>query len=223
MPGNNKENILCNRLEYTFLSLISNKVNVLIVGGGRAGFIKAKTLTKKGCNITVLAKDFCDEFKKISTANNIKLINGEYKREYIINNHIIIIAVNDSFLNKKIKEHCIELFKLYLDCSNFKEGLVVLPCQRETENINFAINTKGGNPKTSRYLAEKIKIDLKKYDEFVEYNCYIRHIVKEYKNKDEIMNFISSEDFYFFYKKDVHKYILKMFYGGSNFEINSCD
>ncbi|PRR78281.1 Precorrin-2 dehydrogenase [Clostridium liquoris] len=223
MPEYNTKDILYNGIENTFLSLISDKINVLIIGGGRAGFIKAKTFSKNGCNVTVLSKEFCEEFKGICNLHNVKLIKEKYKKEYILNNHLIIIAVNDEKVNSLVKTHCNELFKLYLDCTNFKKGLFVVPCQRNTGAISFGINTKGGSPKTSRYLAGKVNKVLYEYNSFVEYNCSLRNRVKDFYNKDEIMKFVASDDFYFFYKKNQHENILKMFYyGGDVFEINSC-
>ncbi|WP_051541907.1 NAD(P)-dependent oxidoreductase [Clostridium lundense] len=223
MPEHNTENILCRGIDYTFISLISDKTNVLIIGGGRAGFIKAKTFSKKGCNLTVVSKEFCEDFNSIESFSNVRLIKSEYNREYILNNHLIVIAVNNEEINSLIKKHCNELSKLYLDCTDFKKGLFVVPCQRSTNVTSFGINTKGGSPKTSRYLANKLSKVLYEYDSFVEYSYSLRNRIKDFHNKDEIMEFVASEDFYFFYKKNQHENILKMFYdGGNNFEINSC-
>ena len=50
-------------------------------------------------------------------------------------------------------------------------------------------------------------------DEFIEYTCSIRTMIKKVERKKEIMSFICSEDFYFFYNKGVQNIILEMFYG----------
>lgn len=84
-----------------------------------------------------------------------------------------------------------------------------MPCQRDTEFISFGINTKGGSPKTSRYLAEKVKGSLREYDSFVQYSYSLRNKIKYVDDKDKIMEFVSSDDFYFFYKKNIHKSVLK--------------
>ena len=57
MRGHNKQDF--SALNYTMISLLSNKVNILIVGGGEAAFIKCRTFSKEGCNITVVSKEFC--------------------------------------------------------------------------------------------------------------------------------------------------------------------
>ena len=89
----------------------------------------------------------------------------------------------------------------------------VLPVQRESENLVFTINTKGGNPKASVFISNKIKEELKKYDDFVEFTTIVRNELKENnKLKDEVLNFIFNDDFIFFFNKGKGNIILKMFY-----------
>lgn len=221
MSKDNRKDILLSSIDYSFISLLSNKVKVLIVGGGRAGFIKAKALSKNGCIIKIISKVFSKEFDKLKKFPNVKLIKDEYKKDYISENHLIIIAVEDENTNAIIRKHCEEQCKLYLDCSVFERGLFVVPCQRSSKNATFAINTKRGNPKTAVYLAEEIKDNLIKKDSFIEYSCSLRNIINESKHKTAIMNFIATDDFHFFYNKGKHEIILKMFYGGNYFEVNS--
>jgi precorrin-2 dehydrogenase/sirohydrochlorin ferrochelatase len=194
------------------ISLISPKVNVLIVGGGRAALIKATTFAKKGCKVWVVSKKFIPEFSELNSYSNLKIINEEYNKHHICDKHIIIIATNCEEINAKIREHCDELSKLYIDCSNSKKGLCITACQRNTENTVFGINTSDGSPKTSIFLADKIKNKLEKYDDFVAFTSLIRNGAKGLENKNEIMNFACSDDFLFFYENGLGKIILKMFY-----------
>ena len=55
------------QLEYIMLSLLSNKINVLIIGGGEASLIKTKTFLNGGCNVTVVAKEFLEDFKNLQS------------------------------------------------------------------------------------------------------------------------------------------------------------
>lgn len=222
MPRDNKENILFSEVDNsinTFISCISYKVKVLIIGGGRAGFIKANTFAKNGAMVTVLSKDFCTDFNKFKNYSNVKIVLGEYDKKYLLKNHLIVIAIDNEIVCNVIKNHCDELCKLYLDCSNFKEGLFLVPCQRSTNTVNFGLSTKEGSPKTSRYIAEKIKHSISQYDSFIDFNCKLRNIIKELKEMSDIMEFVSSDDFYFFYKKNKYNYILKMFYPNIDFNL----
>lgn len=209
MPTNNKKDICTGRIDYSSIALLSKKLRVGVIGAGKGGVIKARHFLNQNSQVFILTKD------KISSEGIEKatIINKEYDRSFILDKHIIIIAVKDENLRNKIKEHCEEICKIYIDASNFREGMGVLPVQRESKNLVFTLNTKGGNPKASVFISNKIKEELKKYDDFVEFTTIVRNQLKENnKLKDEVLNFIFNDDFIFFFNKGKGSIILKMFY-----------
>ncbi|MBK5242315.1 NAD(P)-dependent oxidoreductase [Clostridium sp.] len=222
MSKNSRKDILSERIDYTFISLLSNKISVVIIGGGRAGFIKCKSFAEKGCSVTVVSKEFNPSFNDLRNAYNVELIKDFYKKSYIEHMHLVVIAVDDKVDNVKIKEDCEKSCKLYLDCSNFKDGLFITPVQRQNKNLSFSIHTKEGNPKASILLADCIYNKLNDYTEFTEYIGGLREKVKKLDHKNEFMEFVSTEDFMFFYSKGVHESVLNMFYGGEDFEFKNC-
>ena len=204
-------------INYTMISLLSSKVKILIVGGGEAAFIKCRTFSKEGCYVTVVSKGFNKKFYELKDIYNVKLIKDECKEDYIKNyidvNHIVIIATNNNIINESIKNYCDEMCKLYLNCEDFTQGLVVKPLQIDTPNMKFALHTKGGSPKTSMFMSKIIEDKIYEYTGFIDYTCSIRNKVKGRPDKKEIMSFVCSEDFYFFYTKETQNIILEMFYG----------
>lgn len=217
MPEHNRENFLQHQINYTNISLISSKIKVIIIGGGRAGFIKAKSFLKNGAVVTVLSKEFSPLFSSFPK-ENLTFIKDEYKEEYILPYHLVVIVLEDDRVREEIKVHCKKYCKLYLDGTDFKEGMFVVPCQKNTEFINLSLNTKGGSPKTSIYLANKLINIAKDYDEFVDYCSKLRNSLKGSPLKEEILSFINTDDFYFFFEKGSHNIVLKMFYGGDLIE-----
>lgn len=211
MCGDNKQDF--STLSYTMISLLSNKVNILIVGGGEAAFIKCRTFSKEGCNITVVSKEFCTDFKALQNLCNVKLIKDKYDENYVENNHIIIIATDNKDTNESIKAYCDKKCKLYIHCGDYKEGLIVTPVQKSTTNMKFAVHTKNSSPKTALFMSEIIEEKVNKYTGFIDYTAGLRNRIKKSSKKKEIMNFICSKDFYFFYTKGAQSAILEMFYG----------
>ena len=72
----------------------------------------------------------------------------------------------------------------------------VVPVQRSTENITFALNTKYGNPKGAVLVSNKVENVIKGYDEFIKYIGVIRNksrLLPKYKK--EIISFIGSDNF----------------------------
>jgi precorrin-2 dehydrogenase/sirohydrochlorin ferrochelatase len=210
MRGHNKQDL--SALNYTMISLISNKVKVLIVGGGEAAFIKCRTFSKEGCNITVVSKEFCLKFQSMSDNYNVKLIKGEYDESYVDFNHIVIIATDNKSVNESIKKYCDIKCKLYVHCEDSSKGLFVTPVQKDTPNMKFALHTKNASPKTSQFMSRIVEDKILEYTDFIDYTCLIRNLVKQRVDKKDIMSFVCSEDFYFYYTKGEQDIILKLFY-----------
>lgn len=211
MPKDNRENIL---LDYAFISLISSKIDVIIIGGGNSGYIKAKSFFQKGYNVSVVSKQFDEKFKTIEKF--MMLIVDEYKVDYILDKHLVIVATDDKETNKIIIDDCEKYYKIYLNSIDFKKGQIVTPVETKTENIRVGVHTSVGSPKTSLFLGEKINDTILEYDDFVSYIGTLRNdILKKSKSRTfnlEVMDFVNSDDFYFFYKKNKHRLVLKLFW-----------
>jgi precorrin-2 dehydrogenase/sirohydrochlorin ferrochelatase len=177
---------------------MSNKLRVGIVGGGKAGTIKARHFIKDEAYVEVLSKTFTENLVKLSKDSNekLKLIKKEFNFDFLKDKHLIIIAIEDKTLIDKIKNYCEENFKVFINSSDFKDGMGVVPIERNTKNISFALNTKHGNPKGAVLAAEKVKSILEEYDDFFEFMGAIRTKSKKYPEyKNEILSFIGNEDF----------------------------
>lgn len=198
MHENNRENISSEEINYSYISLISNKLRVGIVGGGKAGTIKTKHFVNNKCYVEVLSQIFSEEIVQISKSakGRIKLISEEFSYEFLEDKHLIVIALEDKTLKDKIKKYCDENYKIYIDSSNFTDGMGAIPIQTNTKNINFALNTKHGNPKGAVLLSDKVKDILEEYDDFLGFVGKIRNRAKnfpEYKSK--IIEFICNDHF----------------------------
>ena len=209
MYGNTTKDI---PIEYGYLSLISNKLNVAIIGGGKAGYIKTKAFSKRGYNVFVLSLDFINEFDEFDDKKNIKIIKGIYFKEFINDKHIVVIAINDDFKREEIISDCNEYTKIYINCSDFKNGLAVVPFQIESESLICGINSRGGNPRVTRKVSEKVQAVLLREEEFVSFSTNIRNKLKGKEVFKEIMDFILEEDFRFFFNSGYGKEIINMFY-----------
>lgn len=171
MDRNNRENIYDEGIEYSYISLISKKLRVGIVGGGKAGTIKARHFVRNKCCVEVISKTFDEELIELSKVfpERLKLIDEDLSYEFLRDKHLIIIALDDKNLKTMAKKYCEENYKIYIDSSDFISGMGVVPIQRSTENAVFALNTKYGNPKGAVLLSNKVENTIKEYDEFIRY------------------------------------------------------
>ncbi len=204
--------------EYMMISLLADRINVLIVGGGRAGYIKAKAFLGSGANVTIVSEAFCNEVIELkdntgddctlASKYNLNLVEDVYRRGYILDKHLIVIATNNKAVNSEIRKHCDEMSKIYLNCEDYRQGLFVTPIQIHTENLSAALHTKGASPKTTSFLAKRLKNSIEEYDEFVKYSCKIRNIYKKSNLKDRILEIISTEEFYLAFKSGKHEKLI---------------
>lgn len=205
----NIEGDIYGMLEYMPINLFSNKLSVGIIGGGRGAFIKAKTLQANGAKVEALSLEFINEFSELE----IKCIKGSYDKKFILDKHLIIIAINDSAVINKIIEDCNKQYKIYINSSNVKKGMAAIPVKRESKSISISVNTKLSNPKGAMMIADYLADEINKYDIFIEYTSNIRNKLEiDKKLKLEILSFINTEDFKYIFDKGKADGVLKMFY-----------
>ncbi|MEZ0536328.1 NAD(P)-dependent oxidoreductase [Caldicellulosiruptoraceae bacterium PP1] len=196
MPKYFEKNIYLSKL--SSISLISQKVKVCIIGGGKAGYLKAKGFVKRGCSVYVVSDKFIDSFNLLKN-NDIYFINMQYSEEVIIDKHLIIIAIDNDEKIKEIIEHCNKYSKLYVVCKNAQYGNTIIPMQETFEDFHIAINTLNGNPTFARFLMQRFINNTKKYLDFYKYSQKIREKIKNSNNKElikTIMNYLNSDKFY---------------------------
>lgn len=220
MQKDTREDIFPGDLDYLYLSLITSKIRVGIIGGGKASWIKARTFIDNGISLSILSEEFNNCFKE---GENITLIKGKYFRDFILDKHIIVIATDDEEVNKIIKKDAEELSKIYIYAPDYKKGNSIMPLNIKLENISFGINIKKGSPKTSRFLGNIVLDKLKEYDDFAGFSGNIREKLKGKEEKNQILDFVSTEDFKFFYDKGQGENILDLFYGGKYFGFENRD
>lgn len=128
---------------------------VVIFGGGKVGYEKAKILTRYATNIKVISKEFDKRFYKL---HNITLIQKKIDKNDFHNDYSFVVsATNDELLNKTIYK--------YYSKKNIPINVVdqphlcnvIFPAILEKKDITFAISTNGKVPGFSRYLKQCLK------------------------------------------------------------------
>lgn len=197
--------------EAGYLSIKYSKLNIGIIGGGKVGFLKAKKFIENDSNIEVLSRDFIEGFKNIKS-KKVKLLESEYSEGFILNKHLVIIAINDDELRKRIVNDCDRFSKIFIDCTQAKNSLAKMPFQDKTENFNFAVTTKNANPKMSILVSKKICDVLKEYDEFETFTYDIRCKAKSKTYKKELLEFMITDEFKEIWEKGKAQIVLNLFF-----------
>ena len=215
MHGNNRKDIQTEALEeidYTYISFMSQKIRIGVIGGGKGGQIKTRHFVNNKCRVYVLAKNFSDELIELSKENSeyLTLIDEEFNIEFLKDKHIVVIASSDRELNNLIRKYCEENYKIYIDATDFIKGMGVIPAERSSRTMNFALNTKKGNPKGAVLMCNKIKNYISAYDDFIELTGRIRNNAKEFEEyKKDILSYIYSSEFENAYMNGTYKEALE--------------
>ena len=211
MPEYSKAN-LHGELSYAPITLFGEKLKIGVIGAGRGSLIKVRNFYNKGSKIEVLALDFLEDFYKFN-GDKVKLIKGIYNKDFILDKHLIIIAIDNDSVNNEIKDDCEKLCKIYINSSKFKDGMGVIPVTRESKFITVAVNTKVGNPRGSVMVAESITESLEEFDEYIRLTGEIRNsLFLDKEIKEDLLKFINSSDCKFFYDKNKIFEVFKLFY-----------
>ena len=102
-------------LSYAPITLFGEKLKIGVIGAGGGALIKVRNFYNKGSKIEVLALDFLEDFYKFD-GDKVKLIKGNYNKDFILDKHLIIIAVDDDMVINEIKNDCEKLCKIYIKC-----------------------------------------------------------------------------------------------------------
>lgn len=142
-----------------------NEKEILIVGGGKVAYRKAKKILEYGGILTILSPEISDEFKELKYIykNKLNYIYNQYDKKYIENKFLVIATTSSKIINKDIGYDCKGLNILVNIADNKEESDFITPAVMSNDNLTISICTMGSFP----YLSKKIRIEMEeKYSKF---------------------------------------------------------
>lgn len=145
------------------INLNIQNIKITIIGGGKVAYRKTTNFLDFGKNVTVISKEFVDEFKEIE--KDIDMIYDEYNEKYIKDSFLVIAATNNKDINHKIGTYCNEYGKLVNIVDDKELSNFTVPSYVKRGELLISISTGGNSPS----LSAKIKKELEqKYDDSYE-------------------------------------------------------
>ncbi|MDU7966441.1 MAG: bifunctional precorrin-2 dehydrogenase/sirohydrochlorin ferrochelatase [Paeniclostridium sordellii] len=136
---------------------------ITVIGGGKIAYRKVNNFLKFGYEVTVVSREFIEDFKKIE--NKIKIIKDEYSEIYIKDSFIVVAATNNKKVNESIGMFCRTNNKLVNVIDDQKLSNFIVPSCVKRGDLVISISTGGKSPS----LASKIRKDLEiQYDDSYE-------------------------------------------------------
>src|SRR5215831_9885048 len=144
-----------NNLFPIFLKL--ENLRLLIVGGGNVGLEKLQAVLQNApaTSITVVALQIRDEIRELAFHHhNIHIAERAYRAEDIDESDLVISAVNDKFVSKKIWMDAREKGKLINVADTPELCDFYLSSVVRKGNLKIAISTNGKSPTIAKRLKE---------------------------------------------------------------------
>ncbi|NLX61995.1 MAG: hydroxymethylbilane synthase [Tissierellia bacterium] len=136
---------------------ISNK-KLLIVGGGKIAYRKAKNFLSYKANVLVVSPEFIHEFYKLEREykGQISLIQDLYNKKYIEGAFLVVGATSSRQVNNQVAQDCHELNILCNIVDKKEESSFISPGLVKKDGLIISISTMGKFP----YLSKRIKEDI---------------------------------------------------------------
>lgn len=181
---------------------------VVVIGGGDVAHRKIEVLSGAGAKVLVVAKSI---IKEICEGPEVKLIEGEYKSEYLDAAVLVIAATSDNVLNRKVYDDCRKRGILcnVVDVPELCDFFV--PAVVRRGDLQIAVGTEGHCPAYAAHIRRKLEaIFTAQHGEFLVELGAMRKKVSEMVNADNrktvLMKIADDESFEYFEAKGAEKW-----------------
>lgn len=160
-----------------------------VIGGGKAAWIKAKTLLENGADVTVISETLDEKFDGM----NIKHIQRPYRNGDTKNAFLVIAATNDPEINRRVKTESENGdTKLFMSADGKNSDLMFM-AHTQSGDTKIAVSTNGAYPMLGARICEELSDTCKKYDNLIGVlSEYRKKIIRSSLDHDEKMELLKS-------------------------------
>jgi siroheme synthase-like protein len=124
----------------------------LVVGGGKIGERKARTLVEYGAEVTVIAPEIGESLRERAAC-----VEAPYAASFLDGVHLVVAATDDAELNDAICADAEARGVLACDVSAGRKGSIIFAATVEaTRDEVVAVHTHGRSPSHTRSLRDRI-------------------------------------------------------------------
>lgn len=144
-------------MQYYPVNLDVKDRNCLVVGGGRVGTRKVRTLLECGARVTVISPEATPELEALAGQGQIRWHTRDYRASDLDNAFLVIGATDDQRLNLKIHQDADKAQRLcniadQPDLCNF-----ILPAIMRQGALMITVSTGGKSPAFAKHLRQQLE------------------------------------------------------------------
>lgn len=130
---------------------------VLLVGGGEVAYRKAQGLSRAGCRLTVVAREFSPAFRAWLEEHRFQVEQRAYRDGEAAQYFLVISATDDAGVNRSVFEDAQRAGRLINVVDQPGLCNVYIPSRIERGNLQIAISTAGTCPAFARWLRRELE------------------------------------------------------------------
>jgi len=138
------------------LGIDLHDVACVVVGGGRIGTRKAKTLLDAGARVTVVAPRISPELTARARAGALHWIAEPYREELLGRATLVVAATDDPSVNQEVVRAARARGALVCDASSAERSQVIFGALHRTADLTVAVFTNGQDPARARRTRDRI-------------------------------------------------------------------
>lgn len=151
-------------------------IQITIIGGGKVAYRKCMNFLDFYKKVTVVSKDFIDEFNEIK--DKINIIKDGYDEKYIKESFVVIAATNNKCINRKIGIYCRDNGKLVNVVDDVNLSNFTVPSYVKRGDLLLSVSTGGKSPSLSSKIRKELeRIYDESYEEYVKLLGQVREII----------------------------------------------
>ena len=149
----------------------------LVVGGGRVGLRKVKTLITCGALVTVVGSKIGDELQSLSNSTGITIKQRPYRSTDLGNMFLVIGATDNEDVNRRISEDAEKVNMLCNIADRPKVCNFILPAIIQRGDLVMTVSTSGKSPAFAKKLKKNLEIEFG--EEYAEFLCLMGAVRKK--------------------------------------------
>lgn len=145
------------KMQYYPVNLDIRQRSCLVVGGGRVGTRKVKTLLECGARVTVISPRVTSELETLAGQHRIEWLTREYRRSDLERAFLVIGATDDPDLNRKIHRDAEAARRLCNIADSPELCNFIVPAVIRRGDLLIAVSTAGKSPALAKHLRRRLE------------------------------------------------------------------
>ena len=128
----------------------------LVIGGGKVGTRKVRTLLRAGAIVTVVSPAVSEELCSRIEAGRVAWTEGHFRDEHLADAFLVVAATDDRTVNSAVVRLATERGLLICDASSAERSQVIFGALLESGDVTVAVFSGGRDPSSSRRTRDRI-------------------------------------------------------------------